>query len=142
VMITDAAGEPVWSGRSSAFGQLLAQQGALRQPLRLPGQVADPATGLSDNYQRTYDPLAARYLEPDPLGIAGSPDAYAYAAGDPVTGADPLGLVLFAFDGTGNTPASLTNVWLMSQQYDSYDEYDRHAQIGETSFYVQGVGTT
>lgn len=141
-MVTDAAGRPVWSGRASAFGRLLGQEGTLHQPLRLPGQVADPETGLHDNYQRTYDPASARYLEPDPLGIAGGPEAYAYAGGDPVTGADPLGLVLFAFDGTGNTPASLTNVWLMSQQYDSYDEYDRHAQIGETSFYVQGVGTT
>lgn len=141
-MVTDASGSPVWSGRVSAFGRLLAQRGALRQPLRLPGQVADPETGLHDNYQRSYDPRSARYLEPDPLGIAGGPNAYAYAGGDPLTGTDPLGLVLFAFDGTGNTPASLTNVWLMSQQYDSYDEYDRHAQIGETSFYVQGVGTT
>jgi len=140
-MLTDAAGTPVWSGRVGAFGGLDSQRGALRQPLRLPGQVADPGTGLSDNYQRSYDPLAGRYLEPDPLGIAGGRNAYAYAAGDPLTGADPLGLVLFAFDGTGNTPESLTNVWLMSQQYDSYDEYDRQAQIDERSFYVQGVGT-
>src|SRR5690606_1407479 len=140
-MVTDARGTPVWSGRTSAFGHLVSQQGALHQPLRLPGQVADAETGLHDNYQRSYDPLAARYLEPDPLGLAGGSNPYAYAAGDPVINADPLGLVLFAFDGTGNTPASLTNVWLMSQQYDSYDDYDRHAQIGETSFYVQGVGT-
>lgn len=141
-MITDAGGEPVWSGRISAFGSLVSERGALRQPLRLPGQVADAETGFSDNYQRSYDPLSFRYLEPDPLGVAGGGDAYAYAAGDPVAGADPLGLVLFAFDGTGNTPASLTNVWLMSRQYDSYDEYDRQAQIDELSFYVPGVGTT
>ncbi len=147
-MVTDAEGEPAWSGRTSAFGRLVSQAGPfssppgpLRQPLRLPGQVADPETGLADNYQRSYDPLVARYLEPDPLGIAGGRNPYAYAAGDPLTGADPLGLVLFAFDGTGNTPESLTNVWLMSQQYDSYDEYDRQAQIGELDFYVPGVGT-
>lgn len=140
-MVTDDEGNPLWRGRITASGLLVDAQGDIDQPLRLPGQVADPETGLSDNYQRTYDPLSARYLEPDPLGAAGGHNAYAYADGNPVSGADPLGLILFAFDGTGYTEASRSNVWLMAEQYRDYDAYDKHAEVEPDTFYVPGVGT-
>lgn len=143
-MVTDARGEPLWRGRIGAFGALLEEDDSahIGLALRLPGQFADPETGLSDNYQRTYDPQAGRYLEPDPLGSAGDQNPYAYAGGNPLQHVDPLGLILFAFDGTGSTPESRTNVWLMAQQYASYDEYDHLAGINEHSFYEPGVGTT
>ncbi|TXL64635.1 RHS repeat-associated core domain-containing protein [Zeimonas arvi] len=99
---TDAAGRRVWQGEYLAFGGLAAEGGPLRQPLRFAGQHHDPETGLHDNYQRSYDPATGRYLEPDPLGLAGGLNRFAYADGNPVLGGDPLGLILFAFDGTNN----------------------------------------
>jgi len=102
---TDAAGRLVWQGEYLAFGRLSAESGPLRQPLRFAGQHHDPETGLHDNYLRSYDPDTGRYLEPDPLGLAGGLNRFAYADGNPVTGADPLGLILFAFDGTNNAAA-------------------------------------
>ncbi len=40
---------------------------------------------------RYYDPLAGRFLSPDPLGHAASMDLYSYANGDPINFVDPTG---------------------------------------------------
>ncbi len=119
--LTDGRQGIRWRARYSPFGELLEQQHDLGkdfvQPLRLPGQVADPLTGWHDNYQRTYDPRWGHYLEPDPLGPVPGNSQYGYADQQPRRYVDPLGLLLFAFDGTGNSPTSQTNVWLFSRQY-------------------------
>ena len=119
--LTDAKQAIRWRASYSPFGQLLEQTHDLGeqfvQPLRLPGQVVDPLTGWHDNYQRTYDPGVGHYLEPDPLGPVPGNSQYGYAQQQPRKYADPLGLLLFAFDGTANHAASQTNVWLFAQQY-------------------------
>lgn len=61
--------------------------------LRFPGQYYQAETGLNQNYNRDYDPLVARYVESDPIGLAGgSYSTYDYASGNPVDGTDPSGL--------------------------------------------------
>ncbi len=143
VAATDERGQTTWAADYAPFGQRLASQSSgfiktatgqeppsnahgLRLDLRLPGQWEDEETGLYHNDQRYYDPQAGRYLSPDPLGLAGGLNAYAYADNNPLGFADPLGLVLFAFDGTDNTNdeawlrargSSLTNVWQFFQLY-------------------------
>ncbi|MEU6848542.1 RHS repeat-associated core domain-containing protein [Actinacidiphila alni] len=79
-------------GRATVWGAPLApaQDGA-HCPLRFPGQYADPETGLHYNHYRYYDPEAARYLSPDPLGLAPAPNNYAYVH-NPTLWSDPLGL--------------------------------------------------
>jgi RHS repeat-associated protein len=120
-LLTDVRQRVRWRATYSPFGELLEQQHDLgrnfAQPLRLPGQVADPLTGWHDNYQRTYDPRSGHYLEPDPLGPVPGSSQFGYAAHQPRRFVDPFGLLLFAFDGTGNSPISQTNVWLFAQQY-------------------------
>ena len=116
-LVTDTKQQIRWRGRFTPFGRLLAKDGDLDMPLRYPGQMADPLTGWHDNYQRTYDPDWGHYLEPDPLGSVPGVAPWAYAGQQPRRHADPLGLMLFAFDGTRNRPESLTNVWLMGQAY-------------------------
>ncbi|WP_327392779.1 DUF6531 domain-containing protein [Streptomyces sp. NBC_01186] len=86
------SGEVVRQHRTTLWGTPLpSPSGALDCPLRFPGQYADPETGLHYNYFRYYDPETARFLTPDPLGLAPAPDHHAYVA-NPHAEIDPLGL--------------------------------------------------
>lgn len=60
---------------------------------RFPGQVYDLFSGWYYNYFRDYDPAAGRYVESDPIGLAGgSYSTYTYAGNNPLSFVDPLGL--------------------------------------------------
>jgi RHS repeat-associated protein len=61
-------------------------------PLRFQGQYEDGETGLYYNRFRYYDPEAALYLSPDPIGLNGGLRLYGYGA-NPVRWVDPLGLL-------------------------------------------------
>ena len=54
------------------------------------------------NHWRYYDKGTGRYITPDPLGLAGGDNVYAYVNDTPTHFVDAPGLLLFAFDGTGN----------------------------------------
>jgi RHS repeat-associated protein len=60
--------------------------------MRFPGQRHDAATGLYHNYFRDYDPTIGRYVQSDPIGLAGGISTYAYGNGAPLGFSDPLGL--------------------------------------------------
>ena len=51
-------------------------------------------TDAGPQYRRNryYDPIAGRFTQEDPLGLAGGLNLYGYAAGDPVNFSDPFGL--------------------------------------------------
>jgi len=129
--VTDGNRRVLWRARLSAYGEARIEAAQVKsgsatratatnaasQParfaldLRLPGQLFDAETGWHDNYLRTYDPTRGQYLEPDPLGPTAfgahawrsRTQPYSYTNHNPLTYADPLGLILFAFDGTENT---------------------------------------
>ncbi len=97
--VLDERQRPVWQAVTAAFGQarvVYAAAGANGKPfqmnLRLPGQVYDAEAGLHYNYLRDYDPALGRYLAPDPLGLGGGTNPYAYVSNNPLTNIDPLGL--------------------------------------------------
>jgi len=116
-LVTDQAGQVRWHADFDALGRAERIDGDLTLELRLPGQVYDRLTGWHDNGLRTYDPSAGHYLQADPLGPLPGTQAFGYAAQQPRRHADPLGLLLFAFDGTRNVPETLTNVWLLGLAY-------------------------
>ncbi|APA96708.1 Putative deoxyribonuclease RhsC [Nocardia seriolae] len=66
--------------------------GTVATPLRFPGQIHDPETGLHYNVNRYYDPATGRYLTPDPLGLTPAPNPNTYPH-NTLTWCDPLGLV-------------------------------------------------
>ncbi|MGW7076831.1 DUF6531 domain-containing protein [Streptomyces sp. NPDC054871] len=90
--LLDEHGEIAWRARATLWGTTAWSAGsATYTPLRFPGQYFDPETGLHYNHFRTYDPETARYLSPDPLGLAPAPNPVSYVS-NPLTWADPLGL--------------------------------------------------
>lgn len=76
--------------RRAAWGMMVAE-GQRSTPLRFPGQYFDEETGLAYNYKRYYDAQTGQYISPDPIGIEGGLNIYAYCS-NPVTASDPYGL--------------------------------------------------
>lgn len=87
----------VWRWVSDPFGngyptEGLDDIGALfSYNLRFPGQYYDGETGLHYNYFRDYDPSVGRYVQSDPIGLAGGINLYAYAKKNPIKFIDRLG---------------------------------------------------
>ncbi|EPC8955094.1 RHS repeat-associated core domain-containing protein, partial [Cronobacter sakazakii] len=92
--VTDADGQTVWRGQFSTWGEtereLSVPQWQVPQNLRFQGQYLDRESGLHYNLFRYYDPVAGRYTQMDPIGLAGGMNTYSYV-GDPLTWVDPLG---------------------------------------------------
>ncbi|WP_175719444.1 RHS repeat-associated core domain-containing protein [Burkholderia anthina] len=93
--LTDEAGELAWAGQYTAWGKVEPSRRQLTtvrtdQPLRYAGQYADESTGLHYNTFRFYDPDVGRFINQDPIGLAGGDNLYAYAS-NPLTRIDPMG---------------------------------------------------
>jgi RHS repeat-associated protein len=90
--LVDEHGDVAWRTRTTLWGTTTWNKDATAYtPLRFPGQYSDPETGLHYNCFRHYDPETARYLTPDPLGLAPAPNPVSYVH-NPHTWLDPLGL--------------------------------------------------
>ena len=95
---TNTAGTSVWSWESSAFGKESPKQdpdgdGTLTVvQLRYPGQYHDAETGLYYNWHRYYNPSTGRYIQSEPIGLAGGLNTYSYALQNTLMYIDPNGL--------------------------------------------------
>jgi RHS repeat-associated protein len=89
---TDSNQNVVWTASYGPFGEMSAIPSLIVQNLRLPGQEFDADTGLYHNGFRDYAPGWGRYLQSDPIGLAGGVNTYAYARANPINLTDPLGL--------------------------------------------------
>jgi RHS repeat-associated protein len=95
--ITNQSKQKRWEWNSDPFGTTPANEhpaglGAFTFNLRFPGQYFDKETGLHYNYFRDYNPAIGRYVQSDPIGLAGGLNTFGYAGGRPVTSIDPYGL--------------------------------------------------
>ncbi|QGZ49788.1 type IV secretion protein Rhs [Streptomyces sp. QHH-9511] len=90
--LVDESGTLAWRSRTTLWGTTSWTKTATAYtPLRFPGQYFDPESGLHYNHFRYYDPESARYLSPDPLGLAPADNPVTYVR-NPHTWSDPLGL--------------------------------------------------
>jgi RHS repeat-associated protein len=56
------------------------------------GMWWDPHLGIYHVRHRAYDPRLGRFLQPDPIGVAGGWNVFEYVGGDPANRIDPTGL--------------------------------------------------
>ncbi|MCW5221558.1 RHS repeat protein [Verminephrobacter aporrectodeae subsp. tuberculatae] len=96
---TDKAGNVLWAANYNAFGRadIMTPRAAdgnfrINSWPRLPGQYEDVETGLYYNFHRYYDPDTGRYIQSDPIGLAGGWSRFAYVNGSPLIYIDPYGL--------------------------------------------------
>lgn len=77
------------------FGRVLAKTGTTANPYQFSGQlgVEQDETGLLYMRARYYDPVLGRFISKDPIGISGGLNQYEYAHNNPLSYADPSGLI-------------------------------------------------
>ena len=91
-ILTDGNGSVAWKASYTPFGKAEISIETVENPFRFPGQYYDRETGLHYNYFRYYNPGTGRYITPDPIGLAGGINLFAYAANNSVNWIDPRGL--------------------------------------------------
>jgi RHS repeat-associated protein len=92
-VLTNDSQAIAWKAVYTPFGEAVPSVQTVDNPFRFPGQYYDPETGLHYNYFRYYNPQTGRYITPDPIGLEGGINLFAYVGGNPVRWIDPLGLV-------------------------------------------------
>jgi RHS repeat-associated protein len=93
--VTNQSRTQVWRASNFAFDTFVAQSslgGVGSLNVRYPGQYFDAESGLYYNGFRDYDPFTGRYIQSDPIGLAGGLNTYGYVGGNPIRWVDPLGL--------------------------------------------------
>mgnify|MGYP005852965365 CR=1 FL=1 len=91
-LATDASAAIVWSWDGEAFGDA-EPTGSLTLNLRFPGQYFDAESGLYYNVMRDYDPALGRYMQSDPIGLAGGLNLFLYGDANPLLVIDPDGRI-------------------------------------------------
>ncbi|WP_244298034.1 RHS repeat domain-containing protein [Actinobacillus vicugnae] len=91
--MTDSQGNIIWKGSYYARGQLKSNREhyLAHQPFRLQNQYFDQETGLHYNFFRYYNPILGRFINQDPIGLAGGENLYRFA-NNAQSKIDPLGL--------------------------------------------------
>ena len=102
-VLTDDAQTVAWKAVYTPFGQAAASIQTVENPFRFPGQYYDPETGLHYNYFRYYNPQTGRYITPDPIGLEGGINLFAYV--DSV--GKPFDTTLYTY--TANNPVKFTD---------------------------------
>ena len=74
----NGSGAVSWHRVAGIFGDTVSQAvgTTAANPQRFLGQQYDPFSALHYNYFRDYDPATGRYLETDPIGLAGGANLY------------------------------------------------------------------
>jgi RHS repeat-associated protein len=147
--VIDASGAVVNHIRYDSYGIIASEtDSAIETLFGYTGKPLDDSTGLQNNHHRWYDAAIGNWTSEDPIGFAaGDTNLNRYAGNRPTTATDPDGLVLFAFDGTGNSETqqdqgvtTKTNVLIFYQQYKGDKFYQQGVGVGPVDYFGAGTG--
>lgn len=137
-----------WSQRLDDWGARERAEGETdgRIALRFRGQYAEEKSGLHYNRFRYYDPRTGQYLSPDPLGLAGGANEYAYGP-NPVNWSDPFGLTCGIPPGqhsvyvleSGPPPSPPTVVYVGITVQSPHDRLSQHTKNPPGGFTAAGA---
>jgi RHS repeat-associated protein len=93
VQMTDASGSVVNSYSYLPFGEKLSSTVGVNNPFTYVGEsgVIDEGSGLYFMRNRWYSAALGRFVQQDPMRLAGGSNLYSYTQNNPITWADPLG---------------------------------------------------
>jgi RHS repeat-associated protein len=113
--LTDSTGATAKSYACDAYGSILESPGTLDQPYSYTGREFDAESYYRARY---YNPAIGRFQNPDPLGLRGGLNLYAYVNNMPLRFLDPFGLygtsdfvLHYCFE--GGSPIDLGKVGLL-----------------------------
>ena len=109
--------------------------------LGFPGQYHDEEKGFAYNINRDYDPATGRYLQSDPIELAGGLNTFGYVGGNPVAMVDPSGENWLAFAAlAGGCAISVSGGYQATRRY-QIDE-QRYREEEQRSLINSGNGTS
>lgn len=96
-LVTNGNKKARWSWTSAPYGDTMANESptglnAFTYNLRFAGQYFDAETNHHYNHHRDYESTSGRYVQSDPIGIAGGINTYGYGMFSPLVHVDPYGL--------------------------------------------------
>lgn len=89
--LTDSTGTVAKAYAYDAHGNIVDQPGIIESSYSYTGREFDSESGLYYYRERHYDPASGRFLQQDPVGLAGGLNLYSYVEGNPSNFIDPKG---------------------------------------------------
>ncbi|MFH1859706.1 MAG: RHS repeat-associated core domain-containing protein [bacterium] len=148
VSLTNVSGASVASYMYEAFGKVRSKTGSIVNPFMFTGREQDEESGLYYYRARSYDSGVGRFLQTDPIGIAGGVNYYTYVGNNAVNYTDLLGLFRFgkrSLLGWLQIPGLVGSIFSFSPLVpralsDSIDDYLNTEAVHEHGFFEDECG--
>ena len=141
VMLNRKNGQILWQGSYDAFGKVTESSSKTPNLMRFPGQSLDSATGYHYNYHRDYAPELGRYIQRDPIGLAGGVNVYGYGLQNPLSYVDPTGEIGWWV--TGAVIGGGLNAYSQYRKNGGWNNFNRGSFVANTvtGAFGGGLGT-